>query len=273
MPYRQIDVLFIDASTGEVFAQTRMSAENLPRSFEPQTTLHIGEQDWNVVNAEPATADQFTRTGKLTLTVERIQFMRPQDLLFTLPTICDEIPHIADGTTKRGKRLLELHEDDWRQIELISNVHQQIIDAEFADIARIFKEHSVNNGQFLAFKNVHVRQRIREPLPNGLTLAALKSLLPEQHETLDGVAYLQSDGLLTNGFAFGLGELSIYGQQVDGRVAVLGIQRGEGAVQDIAGITTCLARIMFDHQLSLVDWCRMQRVPASVASMTGYLAR
>ncbi len=41
----QIDVRFIDANTGTVFIQTQMPVENLPQSFERQTTFHIGEQD------------------------------------------------------------------------------------------------------------------------------------------------------------------------------------------------------------------------------------
>src|SRR5512142_853242 len=111
MPHTQIEVRFIDASTGAVFIQTQMPVENLPQSFERQTTFHIGEQDWSVVKAEPMTAEEFMRTGKLTLALQRIQHMSPQDILFILPTLCDEIPGLTKGKTKQDKRVLEMHED------------------------------------------------------------------------------------------------------------------------------------------------------------------
>src|SRR5579885_2574053 len=131
---RPIQVMFIDTATGKPFATVALPADHLPQSFEAETTFHLGDEEWSVAQADPMTAAEFIQTGQLTVTLAKISRVNPQDILYSLPTICDAIPAIAEGSTKLRKRVFELHEDDWRQREFISVDHRDAIEAEFASI-------------------------------------------------------------------------------------------------------------------------------------------
>ncbi len=47
------------------------------------------------------------------------QKVAASEILSSLPTLCDRIPVPAAGTRKLSKNVLELHEGDWRPIELV----------------------------------------------------------------------------------------------------------------------------------------------------------
>src|SRR6185437_4474023 len=173
MNEQQIQVLFIYASTGKPFAQTLLPAEQLPATFELSTTLTIAGQDWSVINAEPPGAEDFRQTGRLVLTLAKISQMNPKDILYTLPTICNAIPAIATGTTRHDKHVFEIHEDDWQQTEFVSRLHREAVDAQLAEIRRIYDEASIDNGDFLAFKRLALRTHITDPISSEILLSQL----------------------------------------------------------------------------------------------------
>lgn len=70
---RKVLVTLIDDATGSAFATTKMPPANLPESFEIETTLHLGEADWSVVQAEPRTRQEYTKSGSLTLRLRKIE--------------------------------------------------------------------------------------------------------------------------------------------------------------------------------------------------------
>src|SRR5688572_21762880 len=115
-----IRVTFYSADTGQVFATSEIPASSLPESFLVATTLHLGDEDWEVVSADPPTAEEFRKTGALSLRLRRVARMDPNEILYSLPTLSDAIPETDPGSRASGRRVLRLHEDDWRQIELIS---------------------------------------------------------------------------------------------------------------------------------------------------------
>jgi hypothetical protein len=192
------------------------------------------------------------------------------DLLFSLPTICDMIPSTVVGTSKLGMRVLELHEDDWRQIELIAGSQHADVDAGLAAVRAIYDDERVPSG---AFRKLHVRKEAANPLPDcNLSIARLcsyfSSLTP-----LDGIAYRGASGLIEGGFALcGRSGLCLYGIQEGGAVRVLALHphpaRGE-----IDNDSRSLAALMRDHDLCLVDWCRVYRGRGIDAEVMGYLAQ
>src|SRR5690348_4712574 len=100
-----IQVRFVDSTTGKVFAESKLPIDRLPASFEAQTTLHLGDDDWDVVEARPVTAAEFGRTGELVLVLSKLKIAQvdPSEMLFSLPTITGEaLPPIAEGTSKLG---------------------------------------------------------------------------------------------------------------------------------------------------------------------------
>jgi len=273
MSKRQIQVWLIDASMGKVFAESLMPPESLPKTFELKTTLHIGEDDWQVIKAEPMTAAEFTRTGKLVITLEKVMRMPTKSILYTLPTICDEIPIVQKDASAQDSNIFRIHEDFWRQVELVSGEHKGDIEAEFKEITRIFHEESVDNGQLPGFKKIHLRKRIKTPLQCNLSLNDLYSIFPNSLSQYDGLSYLQAEGVIEGGFAFDIGPLVVYGQELDSRVRTLCMLRGQHQNFDSLMLASALDKIMAAHVLYLVDWCRVQRIATRVADIQSYLER
>lgn len=262
MGSKQIHIRFIDAATGNVFAETLLEPERLPQTFELATTLHIAEQEWSVIKAEPMTAAEFIQTGELTLTLAKVSYINPKDILYSLPTICDALPAIAEGSTRLGKRVFALHEDDWRQVEFISHDYKNNIEQEFACIERIFREASKETGSFRAFTELHVRSLIPQPITGPIALDQLAALLPPESSAYEGIAYQRQEGLLEGGFAWQASPLVLYGQQSDGLVTALGVQIAGGASPISPDFVMALAAFMAAHRLSLVDWCNTALVTA-----------
>lgn len=57
----KIDVDFIDAETNKIFAKSKMPIEQLPKSFATATTMHIGNENWQVVSATPMTHEEIKK--------------------------------------------------------------------------------------------------------------------------------------------------------------------------------------------------------------------
>jgi len=265
-----IEVFFVDARTGEAFAQSSMPPGNLPETFAHDTTFNLAGQDWRVIKAEPMTAKEFIRTGKLVITLEQVMLMPAKNILYTLPTICDEVPSIAKDTSKQGRNVFELHEDDWRQIEFVSHSYREVIGLQFSEINRIFNEQSIDNGEFLSFRELYIRKEISKPIQYHLTLKELSAALPESVFRYDGVAYIQVDGLIGGGFAFDVESLIVYGQHIDGLVNILGVQFDNRKMSRYDAVIASFMKIMSTYNLYLIDWCKVTGVNADVARLRKY---
>jgi DNA-binding transcriptional ArsR family regulator len=114
----EVCVCELTDATGVVFARSDLPEGHLPDSFAPETILHLGDDPWLVKHAEPSSAAEFIVSGRLVLTVRRLTTVSPQDVLYSLPTICHALPAVGPAATRDD--CLELHEDDWRQVELVS---------------------------------------------------------------------------------------------------------------------------------------------------------
>ncbi|BCL79629.1 hypothetical protein ccbrp13_20940 [Ktedonobacteria bacterium brp13] len=266
-----VETLFMNASTGKAIGQADMPVERLPQSFAQETTMHIGDEDWKVIKAEPMTAEEFIQTGKLVLTLQKVDKVPVKNIFFTLPTLCNEIPKILSGSTKEGKHVLELHEDDWRQIEFISLSYRSAIDFELAQIRSIYREASVNNGHLLAFKKVHVRQHINTPLPEEILLEQFVSFFTSALYRYEGISYQGTDGLIDGGFAFRTSAALFYGQQVEGIVKILGVKMVENVPVENKDISHSFQRFMATYNLALMDWCKPQLITANIETIDNFL--
>ena len=87
--------------------------------------MHLGTEDWDVVEANPIYASEFTASGELTLRLKKAEqgskneLSNPNDMLFTLPTIANELA-TSNATAEFNDFTLVLHEDDWRQCEFFT---------------------------------------------------------------------------------------------------------------------------------------------------------
>jgi hypothetical protein len=135
-----------------------------------------------------------------------------------------------------------MHEDDWRQLELVASRFEPEIAVELEAIRAV---HAERRG--VGFERLHVRKLIEEPLAGvGLGLdevrAAIGGEVGHRELTFGG-----APGVVAGGFAFVVEPGAVYGREDGDRVACLGIARGfEPAT------FSALAKA---HSLLIVDWC------------------
>ncbi|HEY5937112.1 MAG TPA: hypothetical protein VIU61_20820 [Kofleriaceae bacterium] len=229
-----IHVQLVNAKTQTVMGEADLPVEQLPESFAEPTTLHLGGSDWSVVKAEPMTRDEYVKTGALLLVLHPIETVDPKTILFSLPTIENTMPALDPGAAS-----CTMHEDDWRQHELVSARFEPEIAAELADIRTVREDRSGPG-----FKTIHVRSRIPEPLGGRtITLADLAAALGDPARETVGLG----GSTVTGGFAFAIGGGHIYGREDGGLVREVGVTRGTDASGLVAFART--------NQLVLVDWC------------------
>jgi len=101
-----------------------------------------------------------------------VEYMNPNDILFTIPTLNNSLPNFKDKTDSCAS----FHEDEWRQIEFISKDQKSSIDKEIAKIKDIYDNFSHKSETYTAFKNVAVRDLINQPL--SIEFSKLKSYFP-----------------------------------------------------------------------------------------------
>jgi hypothetical protein len=250
---REVAVTFIDDATGKVFAATKLPPDDLPESFEIETIMHLGEANWSVVHAEPKTRAQCAGSGFLTLRLRRLEMVDPSKILYTLPTICDRIPAIGHGALVGDECVL--HEDDWRQFELVSRQLAAESEEEIEAIRRIHSQERVDE---IGFRKIHVRSRPDPPIIAQLTRIDLESAFGDEL-TYRGVRYRDAISPVASGYSFRAADgLECYGVEEDGRVTVLGIVQHMPELPPFRS-ADALAQIALQFDLELVNWCRCAR--------------
>jgi hypothetical protein len=249
---RKVAVTLIDDATGAVFATTKLPPAELPASFEIATTLHLGDADWSVVNAEPRTRAEYTKSGSLTLRLRRVEKVDLSKILFSLPSICGRLAAVGDGVLAGDECILA--EDDWRQFELVSRQFAADMDAEIEAIRRIHEQERARVG----WRNIHVRRRPDPPIIGPLTRQDVNRAFGGGL-TFHGVSYRGAGSPIVSGYSFRAADgLQCYGVEEDGRVAVLGIVQDAPASPPRQS-ADALAEIAREFDLDLVHWCRCAR--------------
>ncbi|HEY9045633.1 MAG TPA: hypothetical protein VIN08_07040 [Ohtaekwangia sp.] len=214
----KVKVHFVDSVTGKTIGVAEMPPEQLPETFSKPTTMHIHDNEWSVDEATPPNAVDFISTKKLTLKLRKIEKVKTEDILFTLPTISNELPQQAD-TFMYNDFETAMHEDDWRQREFLKPAALPLIDIEITGIKEVWANASKKiEDSFTAFTKCHVRSTIGEP---GLTidLNALKEFLD-----VTKVGSLKiNDSYVERGFSLRTDSTIYYGTLADSKVTQLGI--------------------------------------------------
>jgi hypothetical protein len=268
---KTVRVILVDAATGASFAKTEITPEQLPASFEAHTTVDVQGEPWEVLSAVPITRAEYVKAGELRLNLRKLKIAKvpPSEILYSLPTLCDRIPVIAAGTSKLSKNVLELHEDDWRQIELVSLAHMDEVRAVFDKVETIRTKERAPSG---AFKTLYVRTELASPMAtDALTPGALLSVFSPVVTSYDGLAYERVAGLIEAGFALRTAaSLDLYGVAPGGRVTTVGLAL-RALSSELEADAARLASLMREHHLALVDWCRVEVVEGQDARVLGYL--
>lgn len=205
---KKINVKFINAADGQTFAQADLDPEQLPETFALDTVMHIGEEDWSVEEAIPATAEEFTQTKKLVLRLRKIEYMNPQEIKYSLPTVSNEFPPFSE-TSLFDDFEETIHEDDWRQNEFLSPSDLPLIETEIREILNIWENESHQvEGNFYSFNKLHVREKVDNSGLN-IELSELKTLL--KTESLGRLAVHGNPGFVKNGFSLKTDSTVYYG--------------------------------------------------------------
>jgi hypothetical protein len=261
-----IHVDFVDADSGEVFAYTEMPSFQLPELFGAGSTMNIGGMPWLVVRAIPDNAMDFRRTGKLRLEMRRptAADADPNVVIYSFPTIADSIPGIDPDSSAAGKHVLQITEDDWRQIEFIGFKWEFRVDPEMEAIRTIRRDHR----QGLGFNSIYMRDSIPEPLAGvTITLDELILTFGQGTRIYDGIAYQGTAGIVYGSFAILTPSvLHVYGTHDTSGVSALCLFSIAPAPDNDAASgllwreIQALSDFMRRKKLCLVDWCAPQKL-------------
>jgi len=249
----KVKVTFIDQATGKAFAVSEMSPSDLPESFEPRTTFHIGSDEWSVVQASLKTRAEFGKARALTLRLSRITRIDPKEILFSLPSIYDRIPGTGDQPVDGSEFLLD--EDDWRQFELVSSSLRAEVDEEIASICLIHQARQLTAG----WRKIHVRTKPEPPLACDLALDDLAHSLNSLSQ-LKGLTYRGASRRIIDGYSMTIPDaLTIYGAAPNGKVQVIALGQYSTCSPSAESLNR-LKALARDLELDLVHWCRCARV-------------
>jgi len=178
----------------------------------------------------------------------------PGEFLYSLPTICEWMPSV-DEKSRCTDRSLRLHEDDWRQAELVSYDCRDEIESMLDAIYDIYQKARSPVG---AFRKIYVRDRIPEPLSGRrIDADSLRRRFPGAVD-YDALGYESSEGCVEGGFAWRTeGGLLIYGRRNGDALHALCLEilnRGPELEADGRALET----FCDGNRLVLVDWCMCQ---------------
>ncbi|MDB5221304.1 MAG: hypothetical protein JWO86_9231 [Myxococcaceae bacterium] len=184
--------------------------------------------------------------------------MDPKSILFSMPTLCDLAPPVVPLATGAGDgNVFVLHEDDWRQVELVAK-------ADHAAVGRMLDEVRAatrDNREGPGWKNVYVRKEHPTAI-SSLSLTPQMIRAPFGDIQAQRVA-LSSGGTnvsqVRGGFALavpGLGTL--YGNAKGENVRSLAIVPARGGIDPTS--RDKLNAFCAAHGLEIVDWQRQDWV-------------
>ena len=187
----------------------------------------------------------------------------PKKILFSMPTICDLAPPLVPLASAAGDgNLFVLHEDDWRQVELVAKADHAAISGVLDEVRASIRTNRDGPG----WKNVYVRKEHPTAIASlGLTEQMIRAPFGAIQARRVG---LSSGGPATSqvrgGFAFtvpGLGTL--YGNADRERVRTLALVPARGAID--AAPRDKLNALCREHGLEIIDWERQDWVDPEMA--------
>lgn len=206
-----VTVIFVDGADGKEVGRSKLPPDQLPETFDTDTTVDIRGTTWLVERAEPEGAARWRASRTLTLVLRRATVVPARDILFSLPSICGVLPSVAG--TRSGGDAFEIHQDDWRQVEMIAGSLRGVIQSEVGAIRAIYDERArrASDGGIIGFSDIHVRSQPVRPLPEPPSLRRVLSMLPQPSRQYAGVAFAGTAGIAVGSFAAAFGGVNLYG--------------------------------------------------------------
>jgi hypothetical protein len=248
-----IEVKFYEGKSETPFAVSNVPIEQLPDTFEIDTTMHLGENDWRVLGAEPAEKNKFRKSGKLNLymTKSEITQIDPNELLYSLPTINNDIAGVEN--TESLENVAVFREDDWRQFEFVVRNYESTIENELGHIKKIYESHREGVG----FKKLHLREKIVTPLENSSLTLKLIGESFDIAKKYEGVAFNNAAATIIGGFALQTESGWLLWGQANESGEILSLNISQTRESNITGISDKIDKFTEKHGLYLIDWPRL----------------
>ena len=262
-----VKVKFYDQSTETPFLVSKVPIEQLPDTFEIDTTMYMGEDEWLIQQAEPAEKAKFRESGKLDLYVLKsaLCHIDPDEALYSLPTICHDIAMVENADSMEN--VVVFREDDWRQFEFLSTSHEANIKEEFDSIRNTYDKHREGVG----FTKLHLRDKIKAPFEqSALTLSALEGAF-DIAKKYNGVAFNNAAATLVFGFAAQTKTDWLLWGQADDSGTVLAMNISPTPESKIANISDQIDSFIEKNDLYLINWPKLFWCGQGKSSFASYV--
>jgi hypothetical protein len=244
---KKIKVTLIDVATGKNLGKHIIPAARLPAAFNRPTILEIDNINWRVLKADPVLADDFLYTKKLILQVRNASSNDSEELKFSLPTVCKELP--ATGTDSLFHAFtLELDESDWRQVEFLPLSQSEEIEQAIKTIETIL---TGQPNPLLGYEQQYSRNEAEQA---GLSIPWSEFCDLVSNPVLGNIA-LKNNGFVEDGFAIRSESYTYYGVVREGLIQMLSIIQFDSADDEFM-------QVIGKYQLTMVDWCGARRMSA-----------
>ncbi|GMV81267.1 MAG: hypothetical protein AMXMBFR7_24510 [Planctomycetota bacterium] len=258
-----IQVSFLDFTTGFEISRQVIPHIYLPATFELETDMDLEGFSWKVMRAEPKEIEEIkkARTLKLFLTKNESRIVngvmsQHGFIHFSIPSINNSVGSLDQFKCAKGKDVLEIMEDSWRDFEFISSTYEKTVDRNLRMMGEILRAEPKG-----PWKRMLLRVDLPYPLLSvDLNRTHLMDFSPYAKE-YDGLAYFQNPNaqdtqlLVQDSYAYETkGGLALYGREQDKKLLEVCIARYPSSgitATDLASITKFLIR----YDLLLVHWC------------------
>jgi hypothetical protein len=196
--------------------------------------------------------------------MENVQDVDPNSIMFTVPTVSNDLPPLDPVETQPRDDEPQMHENDWCQVEFF---HKGYL-PELERMLREYKTFEASNRQMITIKgeqcpiwrNAYVREVVRQPLLTAEDAAKKLAQIVAGQIGPGPVLYITSSwsGRVKNGFSVGVGRnVYLYGYVIDGSVPVIGASLGpepddQALVRAFTTLNSALGLVLVDWKLQFI---------------------
>jgi hypothetical protein len=189
------------------------------------------------------------------------QMVDPDEILFSMPTIANDLPPLDPLAGPPAAGAFALHEDEWTQNEFLP---KEML-AEVRRMLGELKTFEVQNREGPGWRNIYVRDLKRAPLIAGKSaLEHLQSVLGVKTGPAPLVTSVEGVARVRNGFTIEIGRnVLLYGYEDGSGIPVIAASLGPNP--DDQRLTETFTKLNASDGLVFVDW-RQQMLLVSTAT-------
>lgn len=182
---------------------------------------------------------------------EEVQKIDPSKILYTTPSIPNELPPMEFFDGKSDVKIFLIHEDNWSQIEFLNSSQLE----EAKEMMLEYHKFEAKNRREVGWKNVYVRRMNRVPLFKGIRPKQKLISLLSAEEGQKPIVHSSSsiNGMVRNGFTISVGnDVALYGYTDGIKMKELGALLGENP--DNQSLVSAFSVLNKKYGLVLIDW-------------------